>query len=92
MIASPPALAGAVNATDSWDSPRVATAPLGAPGTVAGITPFDPAEGAPTPAWFTAETVHVYDAPLVRPETVIGLDEADSLPVAPPFDDVHVAV
>ena len=72
MIAAPPLLTGAVNATLSDPSPRVATTPVGAAGVVAGIAAAEAEEAGPAPTAFVAVTVHVYDFPFVRPDTVIG--------------------
>ena len=59
MIAEPPLLAGAVKATLAEALPPVATPILGAPGTVAGVTEFDPAEAAPVLTALVAFTVKV---------------------------------
>ena len=62
MIAEPPFDAGAVNVTVACALPAVAVAPVGAPGTVAGVTGvtlFDAAEGALGPTAFVAVTVKV---------------------------------
>ena len=50
---------------------------VGAPGTVAGVTLFDAAEGELFPTPLVATTVHVTGVPFVSPVTVIGeLDPA----------------
>jgi hypothetical protein len=51
----------------------VATAvtPVGAPGTVAGVTEFDAVDDALVPTPFVALTVNVYAVPLAKPVTVI---------------------
>ena len=79
MIAEPPVLAGAVNATETDAFPAVAVPIVGAPGTVAGVTLFEAAEAALFPLAFVAITVHVTAVPLVRPVTVIGEVEPDTL-------------
>jgi hypothetical protein len=73
VIALPPLLAGAVKATDACALPGVATGEVGAPGTVAGVTALEVSEGAPVPTAFVAVTVNLYEVPLVRPVTVIGV-------------------
>ena len=70
MIARPPFEAGADQLTRADPSAGVATAPVGAPGTVAGITGAEAAEAGPVPTTFAAVTLNVYDVPLVRPLTV----------------------
>jgi hypothetical protein len=47
-----------------------------------GITGFEALEAALVPAPLVAVTVQVYDVPLVRPETLIGL--VPPVPVIPP--------
>ena len=71
VIALPPLEAGAVKLTVAWALPGVAEAPVGAPGTVAGVTEFEGADDGPVPAALVAVTVKVYAVPLVRPVTVI---------------------
>ena len=70
MIARPPFEAGADQLTTADPSAGVATTPVGAPGTVAGMTAADGAEAGPVPTEFVAVTLNVYDVPLVRPLTV----------------------
>jgi hypothetical protein len=48
----------------------------------AGVMLLDAADAAPVPAALVAVTVKVYETPLVRPVTVIGL--AAPVPVVPP--------
>ena len=81
-------LAGGVNVTVALALPAVATPIVGAPGTVAGVTLFEAADGGPVPIALVAVTVNVYAVPLVRPVTVIGLE----VPVAviPPGEEVTV--
>ena len=59
MIALPPVLDGAVNATLAEPFPRVADTPVGAPGTVAGTNDPDGVDADPDPTAFDAVTVHV---------------------------------
>jgi hypothetical protein len=44
-----------------------------------GVTALDADDAAPVPAAFVAVTVKVYDVPLVKPDTVSGLDEPDAV-------------
>lgn len=67
MIADPPFDDGAVQLTVACALPGVAAAPVGAPGTVRGITADEAVEVAPLPAMFVAVTANVYDVPLVSP-------------------------
>ena len=66
----------------------VATAvtPVGAPGTVAGVTEFDALEGVLVPTAFIATTVKEYAVPFARPVIVIG--EEPPLAVNPPTLEV----
>ena len=59
MIAEPPLSAGAVKLTVAWPLPAVAVTPVGASGTVRGVTAFEAADGGPVPAAFVALTVNV---------------------------------
>ena len=68
--------------------PRVPTALVGAPGTVAGVTAADTLDDTLSPTAFVATTVNVYAVPFVKPLTTIGLDAP--LAVAPPGDAVTV--
>jgi hypothetical protein len=91
VIADPPLLAGAVNATDAWVLPGVATGEVGAPGTVAGVTAEDAAEADPVPALLVAVTVKVYAVPLVRPLTMqFVVAPSGVVQVAPPGAAVAV--
>jgi hypothetical protein len=56
---------------------------VGLPGSVAGVTGSDAAEGTLVPMELVAVTVKVYVSPLVRPVTGIGLVEP--VPVSPPL-------
>ena len=73
VIAAPPLDAGAVQETT--DSPLafdVPNTPVGAPGTLEGITAVDADEPEPVPDTFVAVTVNVYAVPFVRPVIVHG--------------------
>jgi hypothetical protein len=59
VIALPPVLAGGVKPTVACALPAMAATPVGAPGTVAGVTAFDELLGAPLPKALTARTVKV---------------------------------
>ena len=48
-MALPPLLTGAVKLTLAWALPAVAVTPVGAPGTVAGVTLFDGATARSSP-------------------------------------------
>ena len=67
MIALPPLLAGALKVTLACVLPGVAFTFVGAPGTVAGVTLFDAADGALDPIALVATTRNVYATPLVNP-------------------------
>ena len=84
VIALPPLLAGAVNATVACVLPAVAVTAVGAPGTVMGVTLFEGAEGALEPAAFVATTVKVYAVPLVRPVTMCEVLVLPALLSTPP--------
>ena len=77
MIALPP-LAGADQLTAADALPATADTPVGAPGTVAGVTALDPGEAGPVPTALVAATVKVYAVPLLNPLTVA--DVAGGLP------------
>ena len=55
----PPSDDGALHATAAWVLPAVALTPVGAPGTVAGVTALEASEGRLGPAPFVAVTVNV---------------------------------
>jgi hypothetical protein len=69
-MALPPSEAGAVQDTTAEALPARAEAPVGPPGTVAGVTAVEGSDAAPVPTALVAVTVKVYDVPLVRPLTV----------------------
>ena len=58
-MADPPLDAGAVHDTVACPLPATADTPVGAPGTVAGVTATEAADAAPVPATFFAVTVKV---------------------------------
>ena len=59
VIGLPPFEAGAVKLTVAWALPAVAETPVGAPGTVAGVTLFEGDEAGPVPMALVAVTVNV---------------------------------
>ena len=71
MIAAPPSEAGAVQLTVACALPPIPVTPVGAPGSVAGVTALDTDEVELVPAEFVATTVNVYEVPLVSPVTVV---------------------
>lgn len=89
MIAEPPVLDGAVHDTDACAFPGVALTPVGAPGTVVGVTAEDADEADPVPTALVAVTVNVYAVPFVRPVTVAVVAPV-VVAVKPPGDDVTV--
>src|SRR5215211_3589178 len=81
-MAVPPVLVGAVHLAVavmavSVVTPSLAVPMTGAPGTVVvvvaatGVTEFEAADNAPTPAEFTARTRKLYAVPLFRPVTTL---------------------
>ena len=90
MIALPPLAAGAVQETRAEALPAVAVTPVGAPGTVAGVTGADGSEAAPVPTPLVAVTVKVYEVPLVRPLTVQESGPLDQVQVLESGEDVTV--
>jgi hypothetical protein len=83
-MALPPLLTGATKVTLACVLPAVAVAPVGAPGTVAGVTLVDGRDGALDPAAFVATTVNVYAVPLVNPVTVCVVVVLPALVSTPP--------
>jgi hypothetical protein len=67
VIAAPPFDAETVNVTVACVLPAVAAAPVGAAGTVAGVTAAEGTEAGPVPPPFFAVAVNVYGVPLVKP-------------------------
>jgi hypothetical protein len=90
VIAEPPLFTGAVNVTIACPFPATAVTPVGAPGTVTGVTEFDAVDDALVPIAFVAVTVNVYAVPLTRPVTVIGEPLLEA--VNPPVFEVAVYV
>ena len=98
VISEPPVDTGAVQLTVAEVLPATAETPVGASGTVAGITAAEAEEGKELPREFVATTVKVTAVPLVNPPipvlktlpTVTGLptDGVTVYPVivAPPFE------
>ena len=70
VIALPPLDTGAVQETSAEESPNTPDTPVGAPGTVAGVTAPEALDATPVPAALVAVTVNVYEVPFVRPVTV----------------------
>ena len=89
VIGLPPSSAGAANVTVACAVPAVALTPVGAPGTVVGVTAFDGDDAGPGPMALVAVTVNVY-AWSVRPVTVIDAHGAVQLAVRLPGLDVAV--
>jgi len=83
-------LPGATQLTVASAFPPVAVTPVGADGTVAGVTGFDCAEAALLPTAFVATTVKTYAVPLLRPDTVAEVAVAEALTVSPPGEEVTV--
>jgi hypothetical protein len=70
VIVLPPSLAGADQVTAADASPGVAPTPVGASGTVAGVTAEDGVEAVLVDTPLVAVTVKVYESPFMRPMTV----------------------
>jgi hypothetical protein len=87
VIANPPLLAGAAQATPAVVAPADAVTLLGAVGTVAGMTALDAMDEGPTPAPFGAATVKEYEVPFVRPKTE-QLNVPRAIHVSPPGEEV----
>ena len=58
-MGKPPFDAGGVNATIARPLPALAATSVGAPGTVAGVTLFEAADGSPSPQALVAVTLNV---------------------------------
>jgi ABC-type cobalamin transport system permease subunit len=69
IMTDPPVL-GAVQETATCSFPAIPDTPVGAEGTVTGVTEGLGAEGTEDPTEFVATTVNVYAWPLVNPKTV----------------------
>ena len=89
-MALPPLDAGAVQFTVAEASPAVADTPVGAPGTVDGVTALEGADAGLGPLALLATTVNVYEVPFVNPPTVAVVAPAAAEAVAPPGDAVTV--
>ena len=72
VIADPPFETGAVNEIVASPFPRTAVTPVGAPGTVTGVTEFVAVDAELVPTAFVAVTVKLYVVPFVRPVTITG--------------------
>ena len=70
VIADPPLLTGAVQPTTASALPATAVTPVGAPGTVLGVTEVLADDATEDPATLAAVTVNVYAVPFVKPVTV----------------------
>ena len=66
VIAEPPFEAGALQETVADALPATAETPVGASGTVIGVTATEAAEAAESPRLFVAFTVNVTAVPFVR--------------------------
>ena len=76
-------LAGAVQDTLALALPAVATTPVGAPETVAGVTAALAVDAAEVPTILVAVTVNVYEVPLVSP-VIVALVAPVVVTVLPP--------
>ena len=90
MIADPPFEAGADHDTPTCPLPGTPDTPVGAPGTVAGVTGADALDAGPVPTPLVAVTMNVYAVPFVNPLTVQLNGPDDQAHVAPPGDAVAV--
>jgi len=88
VIALPPSNGG-TNDTVICAFPATTVGCAGASGTRFGTTTAEAGDAAPVPFAFVADTVHVYDFPLVRPPTTIGEAPPDPRPATPPSDETH---
>jgi hypothetical protein len=88
-MGAPPFQAGGVQETWALALPGDALTPLGASGTVRGVTLADGLDGRPVPDPFVPVTVNVYGVPLLSPPTV-QLVAPVVEHVAPPGDAVTV--
>ena len=87
-MADPPLLAGAIQETVACVFPAVAVTPVGAPGTVAGVTAFEGEDALLVPRPLVAVTVNVYEVPFASPVTVH--DVVVDVQLAPPDEAVTV--
>jgi hypothetical protein len=88
VMVLPPLEVGGLNATLACALPAVATGPVGASGTILGITDPDAAEGTEFPAALVATTVKVYDTFVSKPVTTRG--ELGPVAVKFPGEDLTV--
>jgi hypothetical protein len=88
VIIEPPFDTGAVNEIVACPLPLIATTPVGASGTVEGVTPLLAPDEVLVPEMFVAVTVNEYVFPFVNPVTTIG--EEVPLAVNPPVFEVTV--
>jgi hypothetical protein len=88
IIDEPPSDEGALNEIVASPFPRTAVTPVGASGTVAGVTELLVAEAELVPIAFVAFTVNVYAVPLFNPVIVIG--ELPPVAVNPPVFEYTV--
>jgi hypothetical protein len=91
VIAEPPLLAGAVNATIADPEVElVAVIEVGAPGTVAGTTLDDEVDAEEVKRPLFAVTANVYAVPFDNPRTTHEVAGALTVQVAPPGEAVTV--
>jgi hypothetical protein len=90
-MADPPSPAGARHESCTCPFPATAETPIGADGTVAGVTATDAADGGPVPALLIASTVKVYAVPSTSPVMtwlVAGDGKVRGLRAVPPTEGV----
>src|ERR1700709_2287500 len=87
-MGEPPLLAGGVKVTLANPLPPVAARPVGAPGSVAGVTRLVAADSTPLPMAVVAWTVEVESGPFDNPVTVQGLEA--HVAVTAPGEEVTV--
>ena len=90
MTADPPSLTGAVQDTTTSALPAVAATPVGAPGTVLGVTAALGSDAGEVPAGLVAVTVNLYEVPFVSPVTVAEAANQEAHAVLPPGEEVIV--
>jgi hypothetical protein len=88
VIAEPPFDTGAVNEIVACPFPLAAVTPVGASGTVDGVTELLVLDAILVPTEFVAVTVNVYDTPFVRPVIVMGV--VPPVALKPPTFEVTV--
>lgn len=87
---APPFDTGADHDTVTCVSLGIPLTPVGAPGTVRGVTDEVASEAAPSPAAFVATTENEYAVPFDRPDTVHDRGPDDHVHDFEPGDDVTV--